>query len=411
MNRSYRYILSFVLVLAMLAALCAVPSFAEVSGDLNSLNSQMGEVQQRMLELETQINDLAFQQQSVLEKKAAMDEKNALAQEELDIIAEQIAILDNYMSNRESDLEKARADEAKQKELWLSRLRAMEEGSKLSYVAALFKAGSLSNLLTLVDAIKDISQYDKDLCASYLAARQNVEQMEAEAKDMAALNEEKKAEFEQKKVQLAADIEAACAMIVALQDDIDGYQELLDKEAEAEAELSEAIAEKLAAYYASISAQQIAAAASAARQGGAASFTGDGVTLLWPSWSKWISSYYGPREAPTQGASTYHNGIDITGSGIGGTAVWNAGSGTVIASGNDSTRGNYVTVAMDNGYTATYMHLSERNVSEGQYIEQGESVGNCGSTGISTGNHIDFRIQDSAGNYIDPTSFDYIYAD
>ena len=411
MNKHCKTIVSIALTLLMLASVCVVPAFATVSGDLNSLNNQMGEVQERMAELQTQIEDLGFQQQSVMEKKAALDEKNALAQEELDIIAEQIAILDNYAANREADLEAARANEAKQEELWLNRLRAMEEGSKLSYVAALFKAGSLSNLLTLLDAIKDISQYDKDLCASYLEARKNVETLEAEAKEMTELNEEKKAEYEQKKVQLAADIDAACALIATIQEDIDAYQELMQEEEAKEAELSEAIAQQLAAYYAA----QISAAAvqQAARSTGAAVYVsgGGGTTLLWPSWSTMITSYYGPRESPGGIGSTNHKGIDISGSNIAGTDVWNAGSGTVIASGYDSSRGNYVTVAMDNGYTATYMHLSDRYVSEGQYIEQGESVGPCGTTGNSTGYHIDFRIQDSNGDYVDPTSFDYVYAD
>lgn len=394
----------------MLASVCVVPAFATVSGDLNSLNNQMGEVQERMAELQTQIEDLGFQQQSVIEKKAALDEKNALAQEELDIIAEQIEILDNYAANREADLEVARANEVKQKELWLSRLRAMEEGSKLSYVAALFKAGSLTNLLTLLDAIKDISQYDKDLCASYLEARRTVEELEAEAKEMTALNEEKKKEYEEKKVQLAADIDAACAMIAAIQEDIEAYQELMQEEEAKEAELSAAIAEQLAAYYAAqVSAAQVQ---QAARSTGAAVYAGgDGTTLLWPSWSTMITSYYGPREAPTAGASSNHKGIDISGSDIYGTDVWNAGGGTVIASGSDSSMGNYVTIAMDNGYTATYMHLSQSYVSSGQRVEQGESVGGVGSTGVSTGPHLDFRIQDQNGEYVDPTSFDYVYAD
>lgn len=399
------------LALAMLVSMGILPAFATVSGDLNSLNDQMGEVQERMAELAMQIEDLDFQQQSVLEKKAALDEKNMLAQQELDIIAEQIEILDNYAANREADLEAARASEAKQKELWLNRLRAMEEGSKLSYIAALFKAGSLSNLLTLLDAIKDISQYDKDLCASYLEARRNVEELEAEAKEMTALNEEKKKEYEEKKVQLAADIDAACAMIAAIQEDIDAYQELLQEEEEKEAELSEAIAEQLAAYYAAqISAAEVQ---QAARSTGAAVYVsgGGGATLLWPSWSTMITSYYGPRESPGGIGSTNHKGIDISGSDIYGTDVWNAGGGTVIASGSDSSRGNYVTVAMDNGYTATYMHLSESYVSNGQRVEQGESLGGVGSTGNSTGPHLDFRIQDSNGDYVDPASFDYVYAD
>lgn len=392
----------------------SVQAQASVTGDLNSLNAQMGEIQQQISELESQIESLDYQRQSVLEKKAILDQKNALTQQELDVIAEQIAIIDNYLANRQADLEAARAQEAEQEAAWLARLRAMEEESDLSYIQVLFEATSFSDLLTRLDFVSEITQYDEELFNSYIAARENVETLEAEAEEMYALNEQNKAAYEEKQAQLEADTQAACDMIAALEEDIDAYQEMLEEQNVIEEELAGQIAEALSAYYASlITSDQVSQVMDAVRNDNA-NFSGDGTTLLWPSWSNLVTSYFGNRDAPlgTNGSygSTNHKGIDIAGSGIAGSSVWAAGNGTVIKTGSDETGfGNYVIVALDNGYTVQYSHLAENLVSEGQTVSQGQSVGTVGSTGTATGPHIDFRIYDSNGNALDPMSFDYTY--
>ena len=419
MKKKTLHILSLCLVMTLafsvgFAAFGSVPARASVTGDLNSLNSQMGEIQQKISELESQIESLDYQRQSVLEKKATLDKKNALTQQELDVIAEQIEIIDNYLANRQSDLDAARVRESEQEEAWLGRLRAMEEESDLSYIQVLFDATSFSDLLTRIDLVSEITQYDEDLFNAYIESRQTVEELEAEAEDMYALNEQNRAAYEEKKAQLDADTQAACDMIAALEDDIDGYQELLAEQTAIEDELAAQIAEKLSQYYASaISASQVSDAVAAAR-GDRANFTGDGTTLLWPSWSNMVTSYFGNRDAPTgtngKKGSTNHKGIDIAGNGIAGSPVWAAGNGTVIKTGSDESGfGNYVIVALDNGYTVQYSHMAENYVSEGQTVSQGESVGSVGSTGTATGPHIDFRIYDSAGNAVDPMSFNYTY--
>ncbi len=418
LSKSLKHILSVCLAMTLafagFAALGSVSAQASVTGDLNSLNAQMGEIQQQISDLESQIESLDYQRQSVLEKKAVLDQKNALTQQELDVIAEQIEIIDNYLANRQADLETAREQEAEQEEAWLARLRVMEEESDLSYIQVLFEATSFSDLLTRIDLVSEITQYDEELFNAYIAARENVETLEAEAEEMYALNEQNKAAYEEKKAQLDADTQAACDMIAELENDIDAYQEMLDEQNAIEEELAAQIAEALSAYYASlITSDQVSQVMDAVRNDNA-NFTGDGTTLLWPSWSNLVTSYFGNRDAPlgTNGSygSTNHKGIDIAGNGIAGSSVWAAGNGTVIKTGSDETGfGNYVIVALDNGYTVQYSHLAENLVSAGQTVSQGQSVGTVGSTGTATGPHIDFRIYDSNGNAVDPMSFNYTY--
>lgn len=419
MSKKTLSILSLCLVMTLVfsagfAAFGSVPAQASVTGDLDSLNSQMGEIQQMISDLEAQIESLDYQRQSVIEKKAILDQKNTLTQQELDIIAEQIEIIDNYLANRQADLEAARQREAEQEEAWLSRLRAMEEESDLSYIQVLFEATSFSDLLTRLDLVSEITQYDEELFNAYIDSRETVETLEAEAEEMYALNEQNRTAYEEKKAQLDADTQAACDMIAELESDIEAYQEMLDEQTAIEEELAGEIAAALSAYYSSlISTDDVTQIIESARKDNA-NFSGDGTTLLWPSWSSMITSYYGHRDSPTgtngQSGSSYHEGLDISGSGIGGSAIWAAGSGTVIKTGSSETGfGNYVVIALDNGYTVQYSHMSENYMSVGQTVSQGETVGTVGSTGTSTGNHIDFRIYDSNGNTVDPLSFNYVY--
>jgi murein DD-endopeptidase MepM/ murein hydrolase activator NlpD len=52
-----------------------------------------------------------------------------------------------------------------------------------------------------------------------------------------------------------------------------------------------------------------------------------------------------------------------------------------------------VEIQHTNGYTTYYMHLSRILVRSGQRVEQGQSIGLVGMTGLATGPHLDFRIQ------------------
>ena len=100
-----------------------------------------------------------------------------------------------------------------------------------------------------------------------------------------------------------------------------------------------------------------------------------------------------------------HHGVDYAAP-IG-TPVQSIGDGTVIAKGWDKKGGgNYVKIKHNSTYTTTYMHLKgfAKGISQGSKVKQGQTIGFVGSTGASTGPHLDFRLQKN-GTYIDPLKF------
>lgn len=115
-----------------------------------------------------------------------------------------------------------------------------------------------------------------------------------------------------------------------------------------------------------------------------------------------ITDDFGPREAPTAGASTYHRGIDI-GAAYGSDIVA-AEFGEVVTKGADSIRGLYVVIDHGNGMQTWYLHQSMSFVQEGDLIERGEVIGRVGESGIATGPHLHFEVHID-GEAVDPMGY------
>jgi murein DD-endopeptidase MepM/ murein hydrolase activator NlpD len=85
-----------------------------------------------------------------------------------------------------------------------------------------------------------------------------------------------------------------------------------------------------------------------------------------------------------------------------GTPVQSVGSGVVIRAGRNGGSGKMVTIRHTGSYETSYLHLSRIAVKSGTRVEQGQVIGYVGSTGLSTGPHLDFRIRHH-GKPINPT--------
>ena len=109
-----------------------------------------------------------------------------------------------------------------------------------------------------------------------------------------------------------------------------------------------------------------------------------------------INSYFGYRWG------TLHRGIDY--GATYGSDVWASAAGTVTQIAYEYGWGNYVLIDHGNGIETRYAHLSGFNCYVGQYVEQFQVIGFCGSTGNSTGPHVHFEIQIN-GSVVDPLAY------
>ena len=125
--------------------------------------------------------------------------------------------------------------------------------------------------------------------------------------------------------------------------------------------------------------------------------------FIWPCPSSHrITSYFGNRTPPKQGASSNHKGIDIGASM--GAQVIAAAAGTVTKVAYDSARGYYIIVNHGSGYETLYQHLNRQDVVVGDVVKQGEQIGAVGETGISTAPHLHFEVHVN-GTPVDPTKY------
>lgn len=97
-----------------------------------------------------------------------------------------------------------------------------------------------------------------------------------------------------------------------------------------------------------------------------------------------------------------HHGVDYAAPA--GTPVYAIGNGKVIAKGFQANGGgNFLKIRHNSVYETTYMHLSRfaKGIKVGSEVKQKEVIGYVGSTGLSTGPHLDFRVFEN-GKPINP---------
>lgn len=98
-----------------------------------------------------------------------------------------------------------------------------------------------------------------------------------------------------------------------------------------------------------------------------------------------VSSGFGSRSDPLTGEPSFHTGVDI--SAPQGTPVRSWFNGTVIKAENSGGWGNHVVVKQGD-LQVLYAHLNKITVKVGTQIYQNSPIGEVGSTGRSTGNHL-----------------------
>lgn len=119
------------------------------------------------------------------------------------------------------------------------------------------------------------------------------------------------------------------------------------------------------------------------------------------SFSRISSRFSGSRMHPILKIRRPHFGVDYTAPK--GTPVVSIGDGVVIEKGYHGGAGNAVKIKHNGVYTTQYMHLSGygQGIFPGAHVTQGQVIGFVGSTGLSTGPHLDFRVYKN-GSPVDP---------
>ena len=389
--------------------------------------SNLSEAQQEKKTLENDLQKAKELIDSLKGSKEDIQSEVEKLDKQLNEISGKVKELESRLSKKrqeiadtESALNKAKEQEKKQYRNMKKRIQFMYENGQTSYVEMLLSADSFTDFLNAVEYITQISQYDRKMLKEYqnmqvtiadtqktletdYASLQSLQaKVQEEKQAVAALESAKKGELN----DVADDLTDAQTVAKAYEAEIQAQNEVI---AQIQAAQKRA-AEQQAAQQQAQAAEENQGATDAAgeNQNTAQNTTPSGNgqstgSMMWPCpSSKRVTSDYGPRTSPTNGASSNHKCIDI-GEAYGADIVA-ADGGTVLVATYSSSGGNYVIIDHGGGLCTVYMHASSLTVSAGQTVSKGQVIAKVGSTGISTGNHLHFGVTLN-GVYVSPWGY------
>ena len=391
------------LVLMFSLVLCFTPTNANAAttqAEIDELKEQRNQLKEQQKDIQNTVNSLRGQQDKLIELKTALDEKNAITLQQILNLEEQITLHEELIEQKSVELEKAQDVADEQLSRLKVRIRNMEENGRYNYVAVLFGAESISEFLSLMDDIGDIMKSDRDLENSYKEAVTDLKAVKSEYEEARLELKEQKAELTNLSAQLEKDILEANAAILELEGDISANSAILSQLNAQDKEMQDKINQKIKEL------NEQNKPSNPSNPSNPSKPSGSGTLTVWPSYCTYITSVQGNRVHPITGQYGTHGGTDIGASY--GSAIYAAGSGTVVTAYNNSAYnggyGNYAMINHGNGIQTLYAHMSVCSVTVGQTVSAGQTIGYIGSTGRSTGPHLHFEVRVN-GSRVDPQSY------
>ena len=425
------------LLLSLLPTRALAASSSEIRNQINDLKKQKEEIQEQIQDVKDQYQQNEDEIADIVARKNVIDQEIGLLNTQILVMNEEIAAYNLLIADKQDELDDAsdRLDDLNKE--YRDRIRTMEEEGNVSYWEVLFKAKSFSDLLDRLNMVEEIAASDQRRLKAMEEAAEEVEEARESLLDEKAELDVAYQELEKTYEELDGKRQEADDLIAELLEKGEELEDLQAKfEAEEEAFMKE-IAQKEKEYneakhkewqeymatYTTVppattkpantgSTNNSTGTNSGSTSGNTGSNSGgnsgdntgssapsSGASWLRPCSYTYLSSKFGYRDAPTAGASSYHQGVDLAAPKN--TPVYATRSGVVTASTYGNAAGYYVTINHGDGFSSIYMHLESKVVSAGQAVSAGQLIGYVGKSGIATGYHLHFGISYN-GMYVNP---------
>lgn len=390
-NARRRSVISAILAALVLLGAVSMPCMqtevnAVTQAEINAKKNEKAALQTKIKDQQTKMNALANEKAAMTEQKQALDEQQELMVQQLNVVKEELEMYRQMIVEKEEEARIAQENADYQLEQYKLHLRNMEEENLSNmYMDLLFSSEDFSDLITRIDTISEIMEYDTRVRNNYLQAKADALTAKEEYEAAAAELEVKEVELNEEITSIEGELTTLQTQLEALQSDINGYASVI-----AEYEAAEnAIDAQIKKMTEELKAQQTPPTA-----------TG---SYTWPTPScKIITSRYGNRTIELYGYERFHAGVDIGASM--GAAIVAADGGTVTVSTYGGGYGNYVMINHGEGRVTLYGHMSARAVSAGATVTKGQVIGYVGSTGNSTGPHLHFEVRVN-GSCVNPLQY------
>ena len=390
---NFQRIISLCLCFIIFVGCCVIPASAKTAEELQQ---EITDLEKEEQELESQLAVLKKDKKKQQELKNALDAKIANLQKQIDACNQKIEENNKIIAKNESEIAEKQAEMETVIFEFKRRIRTIYmSGSISGGLEILLGADDFADFIALSQLTQNVSRRDRKMVEEIVDELKKIEEKIAANKVLIEEQNQIKATLKEKQDELDKESAEILKVIQGIQSDQNNLnnqlyqteQQIKDAEEQLEAILSQG--------------------------------NDNGVDLPFSGLFTWpvpgytnVTSGYGYRWGKL------HKGIDIAQSGISGKKVVSAASGTVTVGCNTCTHnygkyangsvyscgcgggyGNYIMIdhGLHNGYyyRTVYAHLKPGSitVSSGSQVNQGQKIGEVGTTGNSSGYHLHFEIR------------------
>lgn len=378
-------ILSLAVVFAFLSAFQTQPLtlYASTDSQIADCRQQVRDIDKQLNSLSNQLNNIKQSQNQTVQEKTLLENDLQLTNEKLVALNSVLSELETELAAKKAQLDQTQANLDKSIEQFRKRARASYEAGQVSYLSIFLTATSMEDMLVKYDLMTDVAEYDKNLINDVKNQYNTIKELYDE--------------INAKTQEQAAAVEAVASTQRAQQDKMARYNNLISSY-DAQSASIQKQSESLHAKQDAIDLQltklylQKAAEEAAKRQQNnnnstyVPNYNGSG--LCWPvPASGNITSGFGYRTYD----GSYHKAIDI-GAPMGTPVVAAADGVAFIVGWSVYGGGNQIQISHGSGIVTHYNHLSGYAVSKDAIVKKGQVIGYVGSTGNSSGPHLDFKV-------------------
>lgn len=321
-------------------------------------------------QIQNELSGVKAEKSEILNKAQTKQVEITELQQQINTIQHDINAYTAKIEKMTVELNEAQIKETNQYDAMKLRLRTMYEDNNTTYISLLFSGESLSEVLSYLEIIKQMSEHDNNMHKELEKTRKEIEEKKQVLEDEKKVLDDKKATLQQSQDKIKAEkaeLDGMAAKLTTQENELFNKLKAIEEE---ELMLQRQII-----------------------SGGSHSATSvyNGGALAYPSGYTNVTSPYGYRIHPIYGVRKLHTGTDF-GAPMG-AAIYAAADGKVITSSYYGGYGNTVIIDHGGGMTTLYAHNSALYVSVGQTVKRGQKIAACGSTGNSTGPHCHFEVR------------------
>ncbi len=368
--RQNKYLLSMLLLLTfLLVMVIPVSALSEYEQKLKELE----EINEAIAKYENLYNQKKKEERRVLGEIRTLEANIDVLEGHIGALKKQILNTETLINYTQQDINKTNKLVEERTSYFNKRLNDIYQQGNVGYLEVLLQSTSITDFLTRFDLLEKIAANDVKLLKELEQAREGLEAKKAQLEEKSAQLNSIKGQQEEKQQQLEIQSRQKSVLLKSIQEQKEEYIRALNELEESQKELEEFIKEWQAKHQ--------------------KAYMGSG-KMGWPvpGYSR-VSSGFGYRIHPIFRVKSFHPAIDIPAPA--GTPVLAAENGVILYMGIKGGYGKAIIIDHGGGVSTQYSHLLSYapELKPGDRVSKGQFIGKVGSTGWSTGPHLDFIVR------------------